>query len=513
MKHLLAIDVGSSYLKCALYTADLQLVAHVAEPIVLHIAGPQVENDPEDWWSAMRRGIPALLREAGIATNEVGALSFCAQMQSVVLVDRELNAVRRSIGYLDTRATDLFAQHMQRGWPRVAGANAVNVAASAWHTNIAPASPKDALWKVRWLQVHEPGAYARAHRWLDVKDYLVARATGRAVATADTAHLTCLYEFQGEASQYNRGLCRRYGIDPRLLPEVVAGNRVIAGLLPGAARELGLAAGTAVVPGGGDISCVALGTGATAEGDTHIYVGTSAWVAQSTRKQRLDVANYMATVRSCLPNAHLYLGELETAGVCLAWAAKLLAGEGEAHREPGELEAEAVRSPPGARGLLFLPWLHGSRSPNEDAFARGGFVNLGLEHRRCDLIRAVFEGVALHLGWILEALDAKLPISGALRFVGGGANSALWAQSLADVTGKTIETVASPQLCGARGAALLAAAALSPETELRELSRDIRAARVFVPIAANHALSRTRLATMKAYYVTNRPLFRTLSPA
>ena len=508
MSNIVAVDVGSSFLKCALYDRDLRLLAYVSQPIALHVDGARVENDPEDWWRAMGVCIPQLLRDAGLAAGDVTALSFCAQMQSVVLVDRDLRAVRRSIGYLDSRATGLFAEEMQRGWPRVEGVNARRALTSLWHTNIAPGSPKDALWKIRWLQRHEPETFARAHRWLDVKDYLLGRCSGRAAATLDTAHLTCLYDFNGKASTFHPALCRLYGVNPALLPEVVGGDSVLGPLLPGAARELGLEAGTAVVAGGGDISCVALGTGAVADGDTHIYLGTSAWVAQSTRKRKLDISHFMATVRTCRPNDHLFLGELETAGLCLSWAARLLAlPEANLDNFVG-VEAEAAASPVGAKGLLFAPWLHGSRSPNEDPFARGMFVGLGLPHRRGDLLRAVYEGVALHLGWILAALEHHLPVSGALRFVGGGANSPLWGQCLADVTGRSIETVDSPQLCGARGAALLAIAATQRGADLQQLGRKVTIAQSYRPNPENHAIYRLRLQQMKELYRVNRPLFR-----
>ncbi len=513
MTHILAVDIGSSFLKCALYTADLRLLAHVVRGFELRVDGPCVEADPEDWWRAMREAVPALLADAGVARDAVSALVFCAQMQSVVLVDRALNPVRRSIGFLDTRATAVFAEQMQRGWLKVEGVNAWKLAASAWSTNIAPGSPKDTIWKIRWLEEHEPRTLARAYRWLDVKDYLVARCAGRAVTTPDSAHLTCLYDFAGEGSAWNVALCRRYGIDPGLLPEVVPGNRGVGGLLPEAALELGLAPGTTVVPGGGDISCVMLGTGAIAEGDTHVYLGTSAWVGQCTRRRKLDISNYMASLRTALPNDHLYLGELETAGLCLQWAAKLLGGPGAVIDDFSGLEAEAHRSPVGAKGLLFSPWLHGSRSPNEDPFARAGFFNLGLVHARSDMIRAVFEGVALHLGWILQALETKMPAPGSLRFVGGGANSALWAQCLADVTGRPVAVVEDPQLCGARGAALLAVSATQPASDIRLLAARIQAGRPIQPVPANVGLYRERLVLLKRVYAANRPLFRSLPRA
>lgn len=512
MSLVLAVDVGSTLLKCALYRDDLSLAAEGGEQIPLHVDGPRVEIDPRDWWRALARAVPRLLSSAGARAAEVDAVAFSSQMQGVVMVDRELSPLRRAIGYLDTRATGVFAREMCAGWPRVAGVNARKLLSSVRATNIAPGSPKDPLWKVRWLLQHEPELMARAHKWLDVKDWLVARCTGRACTTADSAHLSCLYTFEGEKSRYSEALCRMYGIDPRLLPEVVPGDAVAGALLPEAAAALGLAPGTPIIPGGGDVSCVGLGAGTVDEGDTHVYLGTSGWVGQVTHRKLLDTGRFIAALRTCLPGECLYLGELQTAGVCLGWARGLLAERG-ASADEAALADEAEGSPPGANGLLFAPWLHGSRSPNEDPHARGLFLNLSLEHRRSDMLRAVFEGVALHLAWILEGVEDRARVAPRLRFVGGGARSALWAQCLADAASRPVETVASPQLCGARGAALLGLAATRPGTDLKALARAIAPERTFFPDAGRAQLYRGRRALLARAHKANRPLFRALQAA
>lgn len=513
MSLVLAVDVGSTNLKVALYGDDLGLVADAAEEIPLHVDGERVEIDPSDWWEGLCRAVPRVLRAAGVEAEALGAVAFCGQMQGVVLVDRAGAPVRRAISYLDTRATGLFEAEMQRGWPRVAGVNAHKLFASIHRTNIAPGSPKDPLWKVRWLMAHEPEAMSRADKWLDVKDWLVARCTGQVCTTADSAHLTCLYTFAGSHSRYSPALYRMYGIAPALLPPVVPGDAVVGTLLPQAARELGLAPGTKVVPGGGDISCVALGAGAAEPGDTHVYLGTSGWVAQLTRRRLLDTSRYMATLRTCLPELGLYMGELQTAGVCLGWARALMAGPDERVGDEAELAREAETSPPGARGLFFAPWLHGSRSPNEDPHARGLLVNLNLGHRRCDVLRAVFEGVALHLAWILEGVEAKAQVPERLRFCGGGARSPLWAQCLADATGRRVETVAAPQLCGVRGAALLALSATRPGTDLQGLARQVAVERTFEPNPERRGLSLARRGLLARAHRGNRPLFYALRAA
>jgi xylulokinase len=513
MSLVLGIDAGSTNLKVALYGPELELAADASVAVPLRVDGPCAEVDPGDWWKALRGAVPRVLASAGARPADVAAVAFCGAMQSVVLVDRALRPVRPALSYLDTRATALFDREMRQGWPRLSGVNARRLLASVRRTNIAPGSPKDPLWKVRWLMQHEPEAFARADKWLDVKDWLVARCTGRACTTADSAHLSCLYTFQGRDSRYSEPLCRLYGIDLALLPRVVPGDEVVGSLLPDAALELGLAPGTPVVPGGGDISCVALGAGAVEQGDTHVYLGTSGWVAQLTRRRLLDTGRYLAALRTCLTEDCLYMGELQTAGMCLTWARGLLARAGAVPEDEAALSAEAEQSPAGANGLLFAPWLHGSRSPNEDPHARGLLVNLSLTHRRCDVLRAVFEGVALHLAWILEGLEAKVPAAPRLRFVGGGARSPLWGQCLADATGRVVETVEAPQLCGARGAALLGLAATQPATDVMALARRLVPARSFTPNGEHRALYQSRRALLAQAHRANRSLFHALKAA
>jgi xylulokinase len=506
MSLVLAVDLGSTHLKCALYDGALGLRAQAVRSLRLHVDGAQVESDPAEWWSALCEVIPQVLRSAGVSADAVSALTFCAQMQGVVLVDEALAPVRPCINYLDTRADQVFAEEMQSGWPKIEGANARRVLESVIRTNFAPGSSKDPLWKVRWLMRHEPQTMARARHWLDVKDWLVARCTGRACTTADSAHLSGLYTFAGAKSQFSEALCRLYRVDRALLPEVVRGDSVAGPLTPEAAAALGLNAGTPVVPGGGDISCVAFGAGAVSPGDLHIYLGTSGWVAQTTTRKLLDTKHFIAGLRTCLADQCLYMGELQTAGVCLSWVHQLLGGEGEA--DYGALSDQAAQSPPGAKGLLFAPWLHGSRSPNEDPHARGLFVNLGLSHRRPDVLRAVFEGVALHLAWILEALEKKAGSTDRLRFVGGGARSSLWAQTLADATGKTVEVPPDPQLCGVRGSALLALAATKPAAQLPDLARTLPSGKTFAPQSQHVPLYAQRRVQLRDVYRAHKPLFR-----
>ena len=186
----------------------------------------------------------------------------------------------------------------------------------------------------------------------------------------------------------------------------------------------------------------------------------------------------IASIPSGLPGRYVIADEHETGGACLTWLRDNVLYPGDALAADatstttstttsapdgvfGILNDVAASVPAGAHGVLFTPWLNGERSPVDDHTIRAGFHNLSLSSSRSDMVRAVFEGVALNSAWLLGAVEkfCKKEFS-ALAFVGGGANSDLWSQIHADTTGRTIRQVADPVLANVRGAGLLTLLAL-----------------------------------------------------
>jgi len=164
----------------------------------------------------------------------------------------------------------------------------------------------------------------------------------------------------------------------------------------------------------------------------------------------------------------------------------------------------AGQAPPGSNGVIFTPWLYGERTPVEDPFVRGGFHNLSLSASRDDLVRAVFEGVALNSRWLLTAVERFTrhrlePI----RFIGGGARSDVWCQIFADVLGRGIEQVADPVNANARGAGLLAAVALG-ELTFDQVPDRVRVARTYSPAAATRDLYDELFGEFVGFYRRNR---------
>ena len=187
------------------------------------------------------------------------------------------------------------------------------------------ASVKDPVWKYLWVKENEPEVFAETYKWLDVKDYLIARATGICTMTADSAFATFLTAKKANHRAWSPALLKMYGVNPKHMPKIVASTDRVGGLTPEAASELGLLPGTPVFGGGGDASMISVGAGATRTGDAYVYTGTSGWVSLTVDQFKVDVGRRIASITGAQHDRYLYFAEQETAGKCLEWVRDHLA--------------------------------------------------------------------------------------------------------------------------------------------------------------------------------------------
>lgn len=522
--YIIAYDVGTTGLKTCLFEVDksIKLLASANEGYGLYVyEDGGAEQSPDEWWAAMCSTTRQLFEKSTVKPSEIIGISFCSQMQGLVLVDKEGNAVRRAMSYMDQRAREEIKKGIAYGF-QIAGANVVKLLKSLKITGAVAASVKDPVWKYKWVEAHEPENFARVYKWLDVKDYLSTRCTGTFMMTEDSAFATLLYDIHKK--EWSPTMCKMLGVNMEHLPEIKLSTDCIGAVTAKAAKELGLKEGTKVYGGGGDASLIGVGAGSTALGDTHIYSGTSGWVGTVTDKSVVDATAMIAAIVGAQPGRYNYFAELETSGKCLEWVKNHLAEDEigiylEKKHVAEDMEskytnlyqymAECVDTiPAGSGGVIFTPWLHGNRCPFEDPNARGMFFNISLETGKTELIRAVLEGVSYHKRWMLEASAKKVKPSDTIRFVGGGALNDFTCQLMADITGHTIETVDSPQNVGAVGAAALVAVGAGLIPKLDELKTFIPASKTFKP---NLELKRTvydkDFEVFKALYKNNKALF------
>ena len=353
--------------------------------------------------------------------------------------------------------------------------------------------------------------------------------TGEFVMTHDSAFSTMIYDIKKKT--WSKQMCDMLGVDMNHLAKIVKSTDKVGELTEKAAKELGLEEGTAVFGGGGDASLIGVGAGAVELGDTHIYQGTSGWVSTVVDKSIVDTTSMIAAIVGAKDGYYNYFAELETAGKCVEWVKDHLALDEidiyldkshDLRRGKGDIEkvytnlfeymaAVISEVPAGSNGVIFTPWLHGNRCPFEDPNARGMFFNISLDTGKSEMIRAVYEGVCFHLRWFLETQEKKIQTSKTLRFVGGGALSDVTCQILADCTGRTVETVDSPQNIGAVGAAITIAVGTGIIDDITQAKKLIPAAKTFIP---DYSLKSVYDRNYEAYvnlYKSNKKIFALLN--
>ncbi len=529
MKYIIAYDIGTTGLKTCLFKVDqtIELIYSASKGYPLYILeNGGAEQDGDDWYNAMCITTHTILEKTKIDPSLIEGISFCSQMQGLILVDKDGIPVHRPMSYMDQRAKEEVKKGIAYGI-KIAGANIFKLIPSLIITGAVTSSVKDPVWKYKWLEAHEKENFDRAYKWLDVKDYLTCRLTGKFTMTEDSAFATLIYDTRKNKKTWSKKMCKMFGIKMDLLPEIIKSTDCVGTLTEKAANELGLSAKTLVFGGGGDSSLIGVGAGCVNLGDTHIYSGTSGWVITITDKQMVDASAMIAAITGAQSNKFNYFAEMETAGKCLEWVKDHLALDEinmyldkksvlddyeNKYTSLYDYMLDSIKDiPPGSNGVIFTPWLHGNRCPFEDPNAYGMFFGIKLETGKTELIRSVLEGVFYHLRWMLECQDKKVKTNDVIRFVGGGALSKISCQMLSDILGRKVETVSSPQNVGAVGAAAVASVGLGVIPEIKKVKDFIKVDNTYIPNMENHEKYEKYYQTFKKLYKANKDNYKLLA--
>jgi xylulokinase len=458
--YLIAHDLGTSGTKAALTDLSGRVIASSeCRYGVYYTPDGGAEQDPEEWWQAIVTTTREIMAKAKIDPKQIAGMSMDAQMVGTLPVDEQGRPLRRVMIWLDSRA-EKEAEYLRE------------VTQIPFITGKAPSA------KVLWIIKNEPEVYARTHKMLDCKDYLHYRMTGNYTTDLTLASATTYFNpWEGGWWKEVLGVME---LPTEKLPEVVRSTDIVGSLTGQAAAELGLAPGTPVVSGGGDVPCATIGSGAISVGRSHLYLGTSAWVVANTAEIVLEAPG-LAPGAGCDPTSFGLCGEMDNAGGCIKWFAENFIGSEEhsAARREGMniyqyMDYLATSIPAGSEGLIFLPWLWGERAPVDDDGVRGGFANLGLNHKKSHFLRAILEGVGYHARWIFEEFHKAGIPKEPVNVIGGGATSKIWLQILADITDHTLLQVEQPLEACARGAAMVAAVGLGFYEDFSEVEKVIR---------------------------------------
>ncbi len=492
-EYLLAYDLGTSGNKSTLYTPAGKLVASFTCSYETHYYnGNWAEQGPEQWWHAVTACTHHLLERTGIAPWEIAVVALSGQMMGCVLVDGAGQVLRPSILYCDQRATAQEEQLRARIDP-------FHFYRAVGHRISASYS----LEKLMWVRDCEPEIFARTAKTLCAKDYINFRFTGRMATDYSDASGTNAFDLN--TFRWSEEVLDAAGIPVELFPEALESSRILGTLTEQAARETGLLAGTPVAVGGGDGSCAGVGVGSVRPGRVYNCLGSSSWIALTAKEPIIDPGMRTMNWAHCVPGYLHPSGTMQTAGAAQKWMKETLCSpeQMQADCSGGSVYAlidETVRSvPAGARGLLFLPYLLGERTPWWNTEARAAFIGMSLATQREDLLRAVLEGVALHLGIILNIFRGHLAID-EVTLIGGGARSLVWRQILADVFGCPVHCLNVLEEATSMGAAVIGGVAAGVFADFDVIERFVQVQQTVRPDAARQKLYQQRLPIIAEAY-------------
>lgn len=522
-KIIIAIDIGSSAIKVSLFVLgeDIELLFCCTENIGLYSprAG-YVENDPEEVWDALCRLFKKTLSETNIDAENIECVSICSQAQCVVLVDKNGQALTPVYNSQDSRAEKQFKELYAHGIT-ICGMNVFKVLGCILDSGFLPGSAKDPVFKFKWAEENLPEEYKKAYKWLDMKDYIICKLTGKFITTRDNAHAMIMYRSKENKKNWSKKMSEIFRVDMNMLPDIIESDDIAGYVTEAASEKSGLLTGTPILGGIIDSTGVQYGSGAVDPEETMVYWGTSGWVGIVTDKPAIDFKNKIGYLLTPQEDKFHFYACLDSAGISYKWLLQHIIKDDGILEFRKDQDDSVIYSnmndacktvSAGSEGLMFAPWITGCRAPMEASQIGGMFLNIKRNMDKKHFIRAVVEGICYHFRLLMEASAKSIKLRDTIRFVGGGANSDEISQILADITGCTVEVPKNPQDAGALGAAIMGFYAIgNKKYTLSEIAHMQKPQKTFVPDVETHSIYNRYYSVYKKLYNKNKNILSELT--
>ncbi len=504
-KYILAHDLGTTGNKATIYDPEGNLLASSYDEYPTNYFGRNcVEQDPLDWWKAVCTSTKAVLASAGVRPSSIACVSFSGHMMGCLPVDKDATPLRPSIIWADSRSVsqaDYLVEQvgMSEGY-RITG-----------HCLL----PMYSAAKIMWVRDNEPEVFRKTHKILHVKDFIAAKLTGR--FATDLSDASGMNLFDLSRRDWSEPLIKASGIPVEILPDPQPSTHVLGEVTSVAAQETGLKAGTPVVIGGGDGPCAAVGSGVVSEGSAYNYFGSAAWIGIASKEPVYDPEMRTFTFFHLDPDLFMPVGASNNGGYsyqCFrdaVWSTEGSVAESLDMNLFDLMELKATNAPVGSDKLLYLPYIRGERCPYNNANARGVFLGLTPNHKKEQLTRAVLEGVVLNQRIILDALENQGAHVDEMCVIGGGAQSSLWRQIMADVYGKRVLKPRLLQEATSLGAAIAGGVGVGLFEDFRAAEKMIQIVDTQDPDPKAHERYERLYAVFQSAYHALVPVFEELA--
>ena len=489
MDYLIAIDIGTSSTRSVAFSIDGKMLYNKSIPL-------SIESREADWqeqdaaaiFRAVRKTMKKVVKKMG--TPPMGA-SISAVMHSVLAVDEEGKALTPMLIWADNRSEAYAAQLKD-----------TRQGSDIYQHTGTPIHPMSPLCKIAWWREHEPAVFEQAYKFVGIKEYILFHLFGHWLVDYSIASATGLFDNQKQ--EWYAPALKFAGITSQQLSEPVPTTFVLSDLKPEYATQLALNENTPFVIGASDGCLANLGALTLEQGDVNITLGTSAAIRATSKKAVQDKSEQLFTY-ILTEDCYITGGASNNGGMAYAWFSSHFLNKGWSKRKALKKIKKIRKTPAGADGLLFLPYLTGERAPVWDAQARGLFYGISKIHTQTHFQRAVLEGILYNVLQIGKALEA---VTGEIHHIcvnGGLAEVDTVMQLLADIFGKPAHRLDAEE-GSAFGAFILGMKALGLIGDFAEAEKMVKVEKRFEPDAENHAIYQKQFAVFERLYLAFKTL-------
>jgi sugar (pentulose or hexulose) kinase len=503
MPSILAFDLGTTALKCALHDLNGNVIAQASEEYQLITPdADSVEMEVETYWQAFKSTVAKVLKDSGVNPTEIKAMGVSAQGETLILVDRDGKPLRRAIIWLDNRAQkesemlgDTFGHR-----------HAYEITGQVKLVPTWPAS------KILWIKNHEPQIFEKTAKFLLIEDYFLYLLTGEYVTEGSLVTSTCYWNFRTRG--WWSEMLEKLGISEKQLPQYRESGEPVGKLRPEIAAELGLSQNTVACTGALDQACGAIGVGNIKPGIFSENTGAALAICATVNQPIIDPGDQMPCHYHGIPGLYM-LHTFTSGGIVMRWfrdefsPMEMQVGKSSGMDAYDLMGLEAAKVAAGCEGLVMLPHLQGAMAPEANSKASGVFYGFTLRHGRNHFTRAIMESVGFIVRRNIEVIEGLgVPVN-EIRALGGGARSRIWKQMEADIVGRPVLTTTNEE-AATLGAAILAGKAVGIYSSVEEAAGNmIQIKERFEPNPSNRAVYDETFGTYVKLYNALCPLFET----
>jgi len=497
-EYFIGVDIGTSSSKALAFTLSGKIASqHQISLQINHPNKSQSEQNPNAVLQATTQVIRRVVKEMQYPPL---AVSFSSAMHSIMAVDKKGAPLTPLLLWSDNRSHE-EAAHLKRK----------KQAIEFYRHTGTPIHPMSPLCKLLWWRNHQKSIFDKAHKFISAQEYVFHHYFGKYIIGYSQASATGLFDHQ--ELKWHQPALEYTSISKEKLSQLVPSTHIIKGLRSEAASQLGLDKQTSFIIGASDGCLANLGSGVIHQGEMALSIGTSGAV-RITRSNPIKVSqdnqgsifNYLLTEKEFVSG-----GAINNGGNVLNWYKNNFLKGGEKATGYETIIKQAMASSAGARGLLFLPYIHGERAPFWDANAKGCFFGISHQHQINDFSRAILEGICFALAQNIHIINNNMAEEiNAIHVSGGFTQSKAWVQLLTDIIGKEVK-VSNTADASALGAVFMGMKALGIIPEWSEIEKYFKKPIIFQPQKKDKKIYDRNYAVFSKMYAITQPLSREMS--